>query len=201
MALDVEPVLERKQQIVKKWPNHASSITMGVFFHPFEEGTLYITVCFTQIRHVAVHKFTTAGYAGAQEIDLRDIQDLSRLSFVEISGVFPGGTTACRAIRPVNSSGDFLVAEWRTIFPGAPFSHGHIPGEVRISGTTFIEVRFNVKSGDFSLVEKSLPSGSWSDRYALDLGTSLLLPSWNDQMAFALQATQNKRIFGGAGSV
>lgn len=175
---------------------------MGIFLHPFEEGTLYITVCFTQLRQVAVHKFTPAGYSGAQDLNLDKFQELSRLSSIGVSDVFdPGRTTACQVIRPVNSFGDFLVAEWRAVSPGVPFNQGHTPGEIRISGTTFIEVRFNVKTGDFSIVEKSLPSGNWRDMSTLDLGTSPLLPSWNNQTAFALQATQNRRMFGGAGSV
>lgn len=105
-----------------------------------------------------------------------------------------GGTTSCRPIRPVNSSGDFLVAEWRTFYSGRPFEQG-----VHVSGTTFLELRFNAKTDDFSLKEKSLPSGSWGDMHALDLGTTPLLPSWNDQMVFTVQAKRGSRSFGEPG--
>lgn len=200
-ALDFKPVLERHDKIAKLCPNRASHMTKGAFFHPFEEGTLYITVCFTHLRHITVHKFTPAGYSGAHGWSLCSTKDLSRLNSTGLPDDFvPGGATDCKAIRPLNSSGDFLVGEWTTIPIGEPFNHGYTPGQVRVSGTVSAEVRFNVKTGAFSLGEKSLPSGSWSDMSTLDLGMSPLLPTWNHQMAFVLQATQNRRILGGAGS-
>lgn len=209
-ALDFKPVLQKHDQFARLCPNRASHVTMGAFFHPFEEGTLYITVCFTHLRHITVHKFTPAGYAGAHGWSLCSIKDLSRLD--SSTGLpddyVPGGATDFKAIRPLNLSGDFLVGEWTTMPIGEPFNRGSTPGQVRVSGTISAVVRFNVKTGAFLLGEKSLPSGSWRDMSPLnldmsmlDLGMSPLLPSWNDQMAFVLQATeQNRRTSGGAGS-
>jgi hypothetical protein len=170
---------------------------MGIFFHPSEPGTVFISVCFTYIRQVIVHMFRAAKYLGAQEIDLREIGALSSLSFNGPPDYnVTGGATACRVIPAVNSSGDFLLAEWRTFTSGNPTEQG-----VHIPGTTFIELRFNAMEGDFSLREKSLPSGTWGDMHALDLGTTPLLHSWNDQMVFPLQVTQDRRMYGGLGSV
>jgi hypothetical protein len=162
---------------------------MDIFFHPSEERTLFISVYFALIWQVVVHRFTAAGYSGAHEINLHDIPGISHLSLEERTDFSLGrGTISCRAIRPVNSSGDFLVAEWRTFSSSKRFEQG-----VHISTTTFIELRFNVRTGGFALIEKSLPSGTWDEVDALDLGTCAPLPSWSDQMAFPLQVEQNSR--------
>jgi len=196
-ALDLDPVLDSNQRISNAWADVASSYTMGIFFHPSEKGTLYISVCFTYVRQVAIHKFTSAGYSGVHEINLREIGALSHLSFGDVPGFnIDGANASCRAISPVNSSGDFAVAEWRTFSSGKPLHQGiHVPG------TTFIELRFNAETGNFSFKEKSLPSGNWDDTRALDLGNGLLLPSWNDQMVFAVRVEQHRQLPGGAGSV
>ncbi|KAJ9157024.1 hypothetical protein NKR19_g3944 [Coniochaeta hoffmannii] len=73
-ALDLDPVLDSNQRISNAWADVASSYTMGIFFHPSEKGTLYISVCFTYVRQVAIHKFTSAGYSGVHEINLREIE-------------------------------------------------------------------------------------------------------------------------------
>lgn len=191
-ALDIEPLLERKRETTSAWPNITSSNTLGIFFHPSEEGTLYISVCFTYIRQVVVHKFTTDGYSGAQEISLHEIPALPHVTFDETPNFLSvSNTTTCRAIRPVNSSGDFLIAEWRTCSSARPLEQG-----VHVSGTTFVELRFNTKTDDFSLKEKSLPSGTWRDMQTLALGPPPLLHSWNDQMAFSVQVIHDMTYAG-----
>ncbi|KAB5585775.1 hypothetical protein GE09DRAFT_37798 [Coniochaeta sp. 2T2.1] len=199
-SVDFGGVVESNQRVAESWPTISPTNTMGIFFDPFEEGTLYLAVCFTDIRLVVVHRFTPEGYSGAREISMRVRDAKSRFAFddsYQADGI-EASTTACRALRPANSYGDFPVAEWRTIRSGASSSFGPAPTEIQTSGETFVEVRFNVRTGEHSLIEKAMPSGSAiiGSVYAAAFP---LLPSWNDQMIFALRVTQNRRLFGGGG--
>ncbi|KAB5583348.1 hypothetical protein GE09DRAFT_298192 [Coniochaeta sp. 2T2.1] len=197
--VEFDGVLDSKQRIAQRWPSISPANTMGIFFDPFENGTLYIAVCFTDIRVVLVHKFTREGrFSETREINFRDSDTDLRLD-TPSSRTFGGETPtiACWALRPCNSNGDFSLTQWRTTGPYKPLNPGPIPGKAPVLGETFVELRFNVKTSKPSFIEMSLPSGSgihWSPACS---DYPIALPSWNDQILFAVQAAQYGRPIAG----
>lgn len=152
---------------------------------------MFVTVCFTDIGIMVVHRYTANVYVGAQEVNLRDIPEVAYFLLDDRDPLTDCDITACRAPRPVNSCGDFLIAEWKI-----RERRDNLESK---SNVVFIEVRFNVNMCNFSFLNKSLPFGPWATTATSlypDIGHDYdaypSLPTWNDQAVLVLHATSDR---------
>jgi hypothetical protein len=187
--VNLEPVLDWSQRISATYPIAARYTTLGVFFHPFEEETLFISVTFAAIRCLSVHKFSAGQYVGSREVNLDDIREAFGFKIIDR---FRSGAS-CRVVQPVNSLGDFLVAELEALNPHIVTSSNADTSQsarVGASRRTVIEVRFNVYTGGFSLIKKYLPNAKGVSLTTQDLGPFPLL-SWNNQMTLIVETEKD----------
>lgn len=192
-AVNTDHVTEHTRGLIDAHPGLGSFNTLGIFFHPSDETTLFISACFSGLRLVAVHTFVMGEHTETYEINLRDNEQASQFRFSERHDA--GATIACRPVKSVNSSGDFLVMQWKALRNGAGVDNLDNLDNIKPSDVTFLEIRFNVNARAFSLVHLALPDGTWGSLQTLGLGAFPLVPSWNDQIAFTLEVAKSRLSF------